>query len=146
MKPDGTLLEKDSNNNYVDADKQPLSKDSHGNYVFSDGTPKRLPTDSTGKFIYPIVREDGSLLPTDASTNRHLTDEGLPIATNDYGQPSDQFGNTLPVDDKGRFIYKTSAEIRPTDSRTGRPVTVVGEDGQPLPTDSGKQIIVCLIT
>lgn len=43
---------------------------------------------------------------------------------------------SLPVNDKNQFIYKTSAEIRPTDSRTGRPVTVVDIDNQPLPTNA----------
>jgi hypothetical protein len=42
----------------------------------------------------------------------------------------------LPSNKGGQFVYKTSADIRPTDSRTGRPVILVGPDSRPLPTDS----------
>jgi hypothetical protein len=64
LKPDGSLIEKDSNNkfviksnlnqflfSYIGADKQPLPKNEQGNFVYSDTEAKRLPTDSSGKIF-----------------------------------------------------------------------------------------------
>lgn len=62
VKPDGSLVEKDSNNkfvnkkdfksisfSYIGSDNQPLPKNDQGYYVYTDTEPKRLPTDSSGE-------------------------------------------------------------------------------------------------
>jgi hypothetical protein len=38
------------------------------------------------------------------------------------------------VNKDGKFVYKSEPEIRPTDGRTGRPITVVDPDGVPYST------------
>jgi hypothetical protein len=70
-----------------------LPTDSTGIHLIKSRLKQELHVKLLGKFIYPIFREDGSLLPTSATTNRHVNDDGLVIPTNDYGQPLDRQGN-----------------------------------------------------
>lgn len=54
-----------------------------------EGTARTLPTDETGKYIYPVVDADGMLLPRN-SEGRYMTAEGELIPVDDFGRPLDQ--------------------------------------------------------
>uniref|UniRef100_A0A914QH97 VWFA domain-containing protein n=1 Tax=Panagrolaimus davidi TaxID=227884 RepID=A0A914QH97_9BILA len=103
--------------------------------VGTEQPPQTLPTDPSGKVIYPIIGSDGQLLPTDP-TGVHVNKDGEPIDTNDAGVPLGPDGEVLPTDSLGRYVHpEPSEELRPTTS-DGRVVTVIGPDGKPVTTDS----------
>jgi cell wall assembly regulator SMI1 len=65
-----------------------------------------LPTDETGKQVYPIFYPDKTPLATD-STGRYVKKDGEPIPQNDYGQPINaRTGELLPKDEHGNYIFK----------------------------------------
>uniref|UniRef100_A0A914Y084 Uncharacterized protein n=1 Tax=Panagrolaimus superbus TaxID=310955 RepID=A0A914Y084_9BILA len=99
--------------------------------------PQTLPTDPSGKVIYPIIGSDGQLLPTDA-TGVHVDKDGEAIDTNEAGVPLGPDGGPLPTDSLGRYVHpqpSIAEGVRPTTS-DGRFVTVIGPDGEPVTTDS----------
>ncbi|CAD5215684.1 unnamed protein product [Bursaphelenchus okinawaensis] len=179
--PDGTPLTTDDKGKFIDKDNQPIPTNAANEYVGPDGSPlpttsegnvifgadslpevKTLPTDDTGKLIYPIVNPDGSPVSTD-STQRYVDDSGELIPVDESGRPLDKDGQLLPTDATGNYIFRSddtpqtphsstqevgpdgqpvvtelptdSTGGRPTDE-SGKPVIVVNSDGIPLPTDA----------
>uniref|UniRef100_A0A1I7ST69 Ig-like domain-containing protein n=1 Tax=Bursaphelenchus xylophilus TaxID=6326 RepID=A0A1I7ST69_BURXY len=130
-----------SANQYVGPDGSPLPVDPEGRVVVGAGTEpegRTLPTDDTGKVVYPIVRPDGSLLPTD-STGRYIDSFGEQIPVNDFGRPINKnTGEVLPTDQYDQHIFY---DAKPTDS-SGRLIQVVDKDGNLLPTDATGQFIL----
>ncbi|KAK6743874.1 hypothetical protein RB195_010896 [Necator americanus] len=137
---DGRPVPTDASGVPLDRDGQPLPTDSSGHYVTvprEEAVTKELPTDESGKVIYPVTKPDGSPLPTDASGN-FITDEGTVIEKDEEGRPLGPDGQVLPTDETGNYIYPVvgpDGQPLPTDEHR-RPIhPVLGSDGRPLPTD-----------
>uniref|UniRef100_A0A7E4W4R9 VWFA domain-containing protein n=1 Tax=Panagrellus redivivus TaxID=6233 RepID=A0A7E4W4R9_PANRE len=136
----GEVIPTNVEGQYVGPDGSPLPTDDEGNAIVVSGTerpPQTLPTDESGKIVYPIIGSDGQLLPTDA-TGAHVDADGEPIQTDDFGKPLGPDGQPLPTDSLGRYQFpepSTGAAVKPT-TASGQPVEVIGPDGKPLPTDA----------
>lgn len=130
-------------------DGSPLPTDSAGRFVVGRGgeagaaggeqpeeeAGRILPTDQTGREIYPIVgADDGRPLPMDAS-GRHVGLEGEEIVLDDHGRPLDHMGRVLATNERGEYVYRAPAS-RAAPTTTPTPVLLVGPDGLPLATDS----------
>lgn len=121
IESNGVALPKNKYGHFLDKDYIPLSTNSDSIFINSDGqllptnsvreiqinynvNNRILPTDDTGKFIYPIVYSDGSPLKIDASGN-YVDLYGESLITDDFGRPLDEKGNLLPTNDYGQYIY-----------------------------------------
>lgn len=126
--PDGRPFPTDTYGNYVDLNGNPLLTDLSGNILASDGTPLKfndqgqivgigaektsdsskaltLPTDESGKIVYPIVDSNGKLMELDVS-GQHINLNGELINTDEFGRPVDKQGRLLPINSKGQYVYK----------------------------------------
>ncbi|EFO25126.1 hypothetical protein LOAG_03361 [Loa loa] len=119
---------------------EPLPRNKQGNFIYpASGLDIKLPsTDKFGKAVYPAVDSHGEFLPT--NEDGVLVDfDGSPIPTNTFGLPVDEHGKSLPKDAKGNFIFGTP--MRPTGQR-GFPIhTVIGPNGELLPTEESGRVI-----
>ncbi|VDM67240.1 unnamed protein product, partial [Strongylus vulgaris] len=146
----------------VDERGEPLKKNEKGDYVLpvtkkdeglkptveevpstQPGVIEGLPTDESGQLIVPIVRPDGSSLPTDAYGN-FVTEDGSVVERDEEGRPLGPDGKVLPTDDSGNYVYPLlgpDGKPLPTDEHR-RPIhPVLNTDGVPLPTDeSGRPL------
>uniref|UniRef100_A0A1I7VXY4 Fibronectin type-III domain-containing protein n=1 Tax=Loa loa TaxID=7209 RepID=A0A1I7VXY4_LOALO len=124
----------------VNSQGEPLPRDKQGNFIYpASGLDIKLPsTDKFGKAVYPAVDSHGEFLPT--NEDGVLVDfDGSPIPTNTFGLPVDEHGKSLPKDAKGNFISGTP--MRPTGQR-GFPIhTVIGPNGELLPTEESGRVI-----
>lgn len=128
--PDGAPLPTDTSGRVVDSagsayptsreglligpDGSPLPTNAEGAFIVgADGRrpeeeakAKTLPTDESGRAIYPVVGADsGELLPTDAE-GRFVNAQGDYIPTDEYGRPMDErTGQVLPTDNLGQYVY-----------------------------------------
>uniref|UniRef100_A0A1I8AYI8 Protein-tyrosine-phosphatase n=1 Tax=Meloidogyne hapla TaxID=6305 RepID=A0A1I8AYI8_MELHA len=74
-----------------------------------------LPTDGTGKEIFPVISAQNGLLLPRNSEGRYLGARNEPIPIDDFGRPLDSHGRILPINEFGQFIYsKSDKEITPT--------------------------------
>nr|CDP99896.1 BMA-DIG-1, isoform f [Brugia malayi] len=85
-----------------------LSTDEYGKYIYPALKPngKLYPTDRGYRPVYPVIGYDGELLPTN-DEGLALNFEGHPIPTNNIGRPLDEDGIMLPMDSKGNVVYDT---------------------------------------
>lgn len=88
--------------------------------------------DSSKKTIYPVIRSDDGLLPTDDRGFPVLT-EGPAIATDSVGRPFfTEKGRLLPSDDSGRvYFQEPDSEPLSTDGAGN----LVDSQGRPLPIE-----------
>lgn len=106
---------------------------------------KTLPTDQSGRVIYPIVvDEDGALRPTDIH-GRYVDAGGKQIPIDKSGRPLGHLGEILPVNNNGQFVYvdaKTESGVTlPTDETGKLVLAIVDANGVLLPTEaSGRHI------
>lgn len=146
--PDGQLLALDADGLTVDKDGKPirvnaagvpiddfgspLPTDRSGAFIILESTMTPMPTDTTGKKVYPVIGPNGDLLPRNAD-GAVVDLEGKPIATDETGLPVDNYGRSLPKDANGRYIYPAKGFETlplPTD-QSGKPVyPVIGPDGE----------------
>uniref|UniRef100_A0A915ESJ3 VWFA domain-containing protein n=1 Tax=Ditylenchus dipsaci TaxID=166011 RepID=A0A915ESJ3_9BILA len=131
-------------------------------------TANRFQRPIRGKWVHPVVNEDGRLLPTD-ETGRFVDVEGEVIPVDDFGRPVDSQGKILPTNRKGEpvvVVIGPDGQPLTTDARgrhldaygepipldesgqyiyppppTRVPVVVIGPDGQPMPTDTSGRIV-----
>uniref|UniRef100_A0A0N5CG51 EGF-like domain-containing protein n=1 Tax=Strongyloides papillosus TaxID=174720 RepID=A0A0N5CG51_STREA len=133
----------------VDESGTPLPTDSTGKYIYetkpSEGV---IPTNVYGKKVYPIVDEDGNLLPKNREGN-FVDKEGNVIKTTDDGIPIGPDNQLLQKDNRGNYVYKTEEDAThraeaphlagkalPTDIYGDKIYEIIGPDGQPLPTST----------
>ncbi|PAV72007.1 hypothetical protein WR25_22447 [Diploscapter pachys] len=155
---DGNLLPTDpSSGVHIDSEQRPIPTDSSGIPLGEDSsplptdslhryisisesltTPSSVTTDESGHVIFPIVRQDGSLLSTD-STGRYITDDGTVIELNEDNIPLGPDNELLNKNDKDQFIYPAigyDGKPIPTHPETKLPIyPIVDQDGNLLPTD-----------
>ncbi|KAI6201744.1 hypothetical protein M3Y96_00874900 [Aphelenchoides besseyi] len=131
--PDGQVLPRDSDGNFIYTSPEPKPNELHNLGPDSELGAKELPTDESGKNVYPIVDAEGNLLPVD-STGRHVTKQNEEIVVDEYGRPLSPSGELLPKNEKGEYVFK-GEQLLPTHS-SGRVITVVNEDGVPLEKNS----------
>ncbi|KAI1721109.1 fibronectin type III domain-containing protein [Ditylenchus destructor] len=160
--PDGIPLPTDQYGNFVDRDNRPLPTNKDGLIVNpQSGEPlptnaqgqvilgpvseledkgKALPTDDSGRFIYPLVYADtGKPVKTDES-GRYIDADGEPIPIDDFGRPVDDEGRLLPTNKYGQYVYtskppKADTTPSPDTPKPTKKVVVIGPDGIPLATD-----------
>uniref|UniRef100_A0A915BJG8 VWFA domain-containing protein n=1 Tax=Parascaris univalens TaxID=6257 RepID=A0A915BJG8_PARUN len=142
---DGEPIPTDSSGRPVGADGSPLPTDPSGNIVFREGTEtvKTLPTDETGRIIYPIIGPDHEPLPTDSS-GKSVDAHGRPISEDRYGRPLGPDGRVLPTDSDGNYVYPAvgpDGQPLPTDANKRPVYPVVDADGRPLPTDETGAVV-----
>lgn len=163
--PDGVPLPTNEYGHYLDKDHLPLPTNTDGYLINSNGLPlpinslgeihvndnfnnRILPTDDTGKFIYPIVYKDGTPLKTDLSGN-YVDLHGELLITDDFGRPLDENGNLRPTNNYGQYIYsKTKQPVVPSNTilknsdfslskhSSTKKIVVVNSDGIPMATDA----------
>lgn len=163
--PDDVPLPTNEYGHYLDKDHLPLPTNIDGYLINSNGLPlpinslgevhvndnfnnRILPTDDTGKFIYPIVYKDGTPLKTDLSGN-YVDLHGELLITDDFGRPLDENGNLRPTNNYGQYIYsKTKQPVVPSNTilknsdfslskhSSTKKIVVVNSDGIPMATDA----------
>lgn len=81
---EGNPVPTDSMGKPVSIDSSPLPTDFFGRFIVSKGNDRissnALPTDQMGFEIYPIVNNDGELLPTAASSGIYLDERGEEVS------------------------------------------------------------------
>uniref|UniRef100_F1KPH3 Mesocentin n=1 Tax=Ascaris suum TaxID=6253 RepID=F1KPH3_ASCSU len=142
---DGKPIPTDSSGRPVGADGSPLPTDSSGNIILTEGTEavKTLPTDETGRIIYPIIGPDREPLPTDSS-GKSVDASGRRISEDPYGRPLGPDGRVLPTDSDGNYVYPAvgpDGQPLPTDANKRPVYPVVDADGRPLPTDETGAVV-----
>ncbi|VDO23745.1 unnamed protein product, partial [Haemonchus placei] len=110
IRQDGKAVPTDSSGKPLGEDGLPLPTDASGNYVIIP-----FPTDESGNVIYPVTRPDG--LPPSATRDRltvptlasgrsvpyiAVSEDGLPLPTDQYGNAIGENGMPLPTDHIGR--------------------------------------------
>jgi hypothetical protein len=95
-----------------------------------------LPTDASGKYIFPVVNLDGQLLPTDPIFGHYLDPvSGEPLATDDFGRPLDNdSGKTLSTNAAGIFIFPRRGIMTTPTTRQQDVVYFAGESQQKAST------------
>lgn len=119
--PDGSPLPTDSSGRIATAA-------THEKEEEEEETARTLPTDATGRAIYPVVWADnGQPLPTDAE-GRPIGIDGEPLPVDEWGRPLDvEHGRILPKNAAGAFVY-TAPSYESSTTGVGRIVEVVGAD------------------
>uniref|UniRef100_A0A915MVF1 Uncharacterized protein n=1 Tax=Meloidogyne javanica TaxID=6303 RepID=A0A915MVF1_MELJA len=80
-----------------------------------ESTIQLLPTDGTGKEIFPVISAQNGLLLPRNSEGRYLGARNELIPIDDFGRPLDSLGRVLPINEFGQFIYtETYKDITPT--------------------------------
>uniref|UniRef100_A0AAF5I0P7 Uncharacterized protein n=1 Tax=Strongyloides stercoralis TaxID=6248 RepID=A0AAF5I0P7_STRER len=121
---------------------QPLPTDESGMFIHETSATKDVvPTNTYGKKVYPIVDEDGVLLPRNRNGD-FVDKDGNVIRTNEDGIPIGPDNQLLDKDDKGNYVYKPevspdmAGKTLPTDAYGEEVHEIIGPDGKPLPTSS----------
>ncbi|CEF66897.1 Down syndrome cell adhesion molecule-like protein 1 [Strongyloides ratti] len=133
----GEEIDLDSENRPLDPEGNVLPTDDSGKYIYpaTDSQNNILPTDITGKAVYPIVNPEGQLYPTSSTTGARIDDSGKPIPTNIYGEPQTETGQTLPINEEGVHVYevvKPEEQLYSTDSYGKVVYPITSPDGTPL--------------
>uniref|UniRef100_A0A914HSM9 Uncharacterized protein n=1 Tax=Globodera rostochiensis TaxID=31243 RepID=A0A914HSM9_GLORO len=108
------------------ADGMPLLTDTTGHFfVWAVTAPpsvtKTLPTDETGKILFPIVDQFGIPLLTDSS-GRFLDAFGEPIPLDEFGRPLGPDGLPLMTNPRGEYVVGQTSAPTPTDTDRGSPI------------------------
>lgn len=86
-----------------------------------------MPTDSTGREIFPIVDDFGAILPTEPDSGRHVDEHGEVIPIDDFGRPFDaKSGTMLPTNRHGKFVYSRQP-TKPAVAEVQRPAEAAVE-------------------
>lgn len=176
LKPDGEKVTLDKFRRPLNDNGELLKRNKQGDYIFEDlkrlktedlnqtvivgngvDTTKSsealtLPTDESGKIVYPIVDSNGKLMEVNAA-GQHFNQNGESIKTDDFGRPIDKQGKLLLINSKGQYVYNMTTKSFPnwldqfTDFKNltepnGSPFTPIVKDDIIMPTDSEDDLVV----
>uniref|UniRef100_A0A183V2R4 VWFA domain-containing protein n=1 Tax=Toxocara canis TaxID=6265 RepID=A0A183V2R4_TOXCA len=141
----GKPLPTDASGIPLGRDGLPLPTDSSGNFAFDDaeGFAKISSTSPPSRIIFAVTGPDGEPLPTDLS-GFPVDVAGVPVSTDESGQPVGPDGSVLPTDADGNYRYPLLApdgRPLPTDINKKPVYSVLGPDGHLLPTDESGAVV-----
>ncbi|KAL3085246.1 hypothetical protein niasHS_010315 [Heterodera schachtii] len=145
----GNPLPTNSDGIPISADGMPLSTDATGRFVWTTtvtaapSVTKALPTEESGKILFPIVDQFGRPLPTDASG--HFIDQsGEQIPLDQFGQPLGPDGLPLMTNSRGEYVVHSLpaiplASVGPTTVPIALPFPALSGPGREVEAEKGEE-------